>query len=213
MIQLETEKYLAAINRLPKQGQHIIAFQQDSMVVVYQAYNLQIADHAVKHQSFGGAHYSYNRMSWIKPNFLWMMYRCGWASKENQERVLAIWIDKTDFENVLREAVFSTFNPAHYTNHDEWKTELSKKEVRLQWDPDHDPFGHKLTRRAIQIGMKGTVLETFGKQYIKKIEDITEFVKERKLHVDGGNLDKLVVPVETVYKLTDEGLRKHLAVD
>ena len=152
MIQLETEKYLAAINRLPKQGQHIIAFQQDSMVVVYQAYNLQIADHAVKHQSFGGAHYSYNRMSWIKPNFLWMMYRCGWASKENQERVLAIWIDKTDFENVLREAVFSTFNPAHYTNHDEWKTELSKKEVRLQWDPDHDPFGHKLTRRAIQIG-------------------------------------------------------------
>ena len=61
--------------------------------------------------------------------------------------------------------------------------------------------------------MKGTVLETFGKQYIKKIEDITEFVKEQKLHVDGGNLDKLVVPVETVYKLTDEGLRKHLAVD
>jgi len=25
-----------------------------------------------------------NRMTWIKPNFLWMMYRSGWASKKNQ---------------------------------------------------------------------------------------------------------------------------------
>ena len=37
-------------------------------------------------------------MSWIKPNFLWMMYRCGWAAKENQKSVLAISINKTDFD-------------------------------------------------------------------------------------------------------------------
>ena len=213
MTKIRTEKYLEAVERLPKQGQQILGYQQDEQIVVYQAYNNQIADYAVINQTLGGAHYSYNRMSWVKPNFLWMMYRCGWASKENQERVLAIWLNKVDFENILRQAVFSSFNPAHYVSHDHWKEELNQKEVRLQWDPDHDPFGGKLTRRAIQIGMKGSVLEIFGKQQIKLIEDITDFVKEQKFHVDNRELDKLSVPIETIYQLADDSLRKRIGVD
>lgn len=208
-----TENYSEIINRLPAKGQHIFGHQQGEQIVVYQAYNHQIADHALKNQSFGGTHYSYNRMSWIKPNFLWMMYRCGWASKENQERVLAIWLNKNDFENILKQAVFSSFNPIYYNSYDHWKDELTQKEVRIQWDPDHNPFGEKLLRRAIQIGMKGDILETFGKQQIKIIEDITEFVKEQKVHVDNGKLDKLIVPFETIYKLTDENLIKKIGVD
>lgn len=211
-MRIRTENYFEAINRLPKDGQHILSHEQDEQIVVYQAYNHQIADYAVKNQFFGGDHYSYNRMSWIKPNFLWMMYRCGWASKANQERVLAIWIDKTGFEDILRQAVFSSFDPAYYTSHDEWKEKLNQKEVRLQWDPDHDPFGGKLARRAIQIGMKEHVLEAFGKQQIKQIEDITEFVIEQKLHVDNGELNKLIVPTETIYKLTDDDLGKQIGV-
>ncbi len=39
-----------------------------------------------------------NRMTWIKPNFLWMMYRSGWAVKKNQERILAIKLTKKGFE-------------------------------------------------------------------------------------------------------------------
>jgi len=212
-MKIRTEKYLKAVDRLPKQGQQILGYQQDEQIVVYQAYNHQIADHAVKNQTLGGTHYSYNRMSWIKPNFLWMMYRCGWASKENQERVLAIWVNNADFENILQQAVFSSYNPTYYESHDHWKEELNQKEVRLQWDPDHDPFGCKLTRRAIQIGMKGSVLEVFGKQQIKQIEDITGFVKEQKVHVDNHELDKLSVPIETVYQLTDEDFRKRIGVD
>ena len=141
-----------------------------------------------------------------------MMYRSGWASKENQERVLAIWINKFDFENILQQAVFTSFNPAFYLTHDDWKEELNQKEVRLQWDPDHNPSGGNLARRVIQIGMRGTVLETFGKHQIKLIEDITEFVKEQKLNVDKNTLDKLLVPKETVYALTDESLRNRIGV-
>jgi hypothetical protein len=37
-------------------------------------------------------------MTWIKPSFLWMMYRCGWATKPGQERVLAIQITREGFE-------------------------------------------------------------------------------------------------------------------
>ena len=38
-------------------------------------------------------------MTWIKPSFLWMMYRAGWGYKDdNQRRILAIDLDRADFE-------------------------------------------------------------------------------------------------------------------
>lgn len=211
-MKIQTEKYSEAVNRWPQTGQHIMAYQQQDHIIVYQAYNHAIADYAVKHQTFGGTNYSYNRMSWIKPNFLWMMYRCGWASKENQERVVAIWIKKSDFENILNQAVFSSFNTAHYPSQEQWKEEMVMKEVRLQWDPDHDPFGNKVTRRAIQLGMKGKILEDFGKQQIGKIEDITDFVKQQSLYVIKKELDKLIVPIETIFKPSDESLCTRIGI-
>jgi len=180
--------------------------------MVYQAYKPGIAKFAVENQYLGGPEYSYNRMSWIKPNFLWMMYRCGWAEKENQERVLAISINKSDFEVILREAVLSSFNSQYYRDHEHWTKELEVKEVRMQWDPDHDPYGNKLARRAIQLGLKGNALQTFV-QRIVAIEDITEFVKTQKTLLDSGRLNELLVPVETPFKTIDDELNKRIGID
>ncbi len=89
---------------------------------------------------------------------------------------------------------------------------MEQKNVRLQWDPDHDPHGNKLTRRAIQLGMKEGVLESFGKREIVSIEDITPFVKAQKGQLDKSNLETLFVPVEEVYKPINEGLAKRIGV-
>lgn len=200
LMNITTELYSDSISRLPKTGQHITAHQNNGMIVVYQAYNHQIADFAVENQFLGGDAFSYSRMSWIKPNFLWMMYRCGWATKENQERVLALWIGKDDFEAILNEAVFSSFNPKYYSSQEEWRDELNQKKVRLQWDPEHDPYGNKIERRAIQLGLKGDVLESFGRKQVKQIEDVTAFAKEQFSLLQNNRLNELIVPVETVYQ-------------
>lgn len=210
---IKTILYNETIKTLPEQGQHIVGHQNNNEIVVYQAYRHSIADFALHNQYLGGDEFSYNRMSWIKPNFLWMMYRCGWAEKEGQERVLAFWINKSDFESILSHAVLSSFNPAFYTSNDEWRKELHNKEVRLQWDPEHDPFGRKLTRKAIQLGLKGKILEGFGKKYINKIEDMTEFVKQQKKLLDNNKLDTLLVPIETVYKTTNEQLNEKIGIE
>jgi hypothetical protein len=62
----------------PSQGRHILASHDEESVVVYQAYRPAIGLYAAWNQRFGGE-FSFGRMSWIKPNFLWMMFRCGWA--------------------------------------------------------------------------------------------------------------------------------------
>lgn len=210
---IKTINYLEIQRLWPDSGRHILGYQDDNTIVVYQAYKTSIANFAAKNQVLGGSEFSYNRMSWIKPNFLWMMYRCGWAEKENQERVIAIWINKSDFETILDKAVPSSFNSKYYNNEDQWKQELVRKEVRLQWDPDHDPYGNKLTRRAIQLGLKGNTLEKFGKEQIKRIEDVTDFVKEQKRYIDAGQLDKLMVPAEGVFKSTDSALAAKIGIE
>jgi hypothetical protein len=80
-------RYLEQTDHWPPSGRHVLAQYDAESIFVYQAYRPSIALYAVEHQSFGGPDFSYTRMSWIKPNFLWMMYRCGWAAKAGQERV------------------------------------------------------------------------------------------------------------------------------
>jgi hypothetical protein len=68
---------------------------------------------AATHGYFGGD-FSLTRMSWIKPNFLWMMYRSGWGQKEGQEVVLAVKIKRAAFDTILANAVRSSYNPDLY---------------------------------------------------------------------------------------------------
>ncbi len=209
---MKLEKYIEQVKRLPVNGKQIIGRIEEDNIIVYQAFNPDIAAYTVANQKFGGEHYSFNRMSWIKPGFLWMMYRAGWASKEHQQRILAITLPLVHFKKILADATISSYARDIYSTHEEWKTELEKTEVRLQWDPDHDPHGNKQERKAIQLGMKGEMLKKFGTEWVVKIEDITEFVKEEYEKVKLRELQKLNVPVENVIVLDDEQIKKRLGL-
>jgi hypothetical protein len=193
---LKTESYNP--NSYPSTGKHSLAQTTDDLIVVYQAYKESIATYAVKNQKLSGPDFSLNRMSWIKPNFLWMMYRSGWASKKGQDRVLAFWITKAFFDRILDESVFSSFNNDYYKHVDDWRKELNDKEVRLQWDPDHDLYEKPVERRAIQLGLKGAILEEFATVAPVHIEDITPFVDEQSAKLS-QKIENLIVPTERVY--------------
>lgn len=182
----------------PREGRHILAQFDDVGVVVYQAFRPEIGHFAARHGYLGDG-FSVSRMSWIKPNFLWMMYRCGWATKENQETVLAITLSREAFENILDRAVPSSYAAELYTTEAEWQAAVSASAVRLQWDPDHGPKGNPLVRRAVQLGLRGDVLRSYAREWIRHIEDITPFVREQHEHILAGSLDRLQTPVERVY--------------
>ena len=209
---MRTEKYTEQKQRLPQSGRQIIGCREDENIIVYQSFNPQIAEYAVAHQQFGGPAYSFNRMSWIKPGFLWMMYRAGWATKEHQERILRIILPLVHFKTILSQATFSSYQEEVYETHDDWKAALDKTEVRLQWDPDHDPFGNKEERKAIQLGMKGDILKKFCTAWVVKIEDITEFVRATHEKVLANEIEELLVPFEEVIEIQDEEIKKRIAV-
>ncbi|SEJ44965.1 MULTISPECIES: DUF4291 domain-containing protein [unclassified Variovorax] len=196
---LPTERHIAQRARWPKSGQHILAHHDAHSVVVYQAYRPEIGEYAIRHGRLDGPAFSLSRMSWIKPNFLWMMYRSGWGTKEGQEVTLGLRLRRAFFERVVREAVPSTFNAsqAGYPSREAWQEAVGRSEVRLQWDPDHSPRGGKLERRAIQLGLRGRTLAAFAHEELLEVIDMRAFVDtQRPLAQDDD--PALQLPVEHV---------------
>ncbi|WP_109436655.1 DUF4291 domain-containing protein [Aquimarina sp. AU119] len=208
-MKLQLEKYKEQKKEWPQQGYHIMAQYDDEKIVVYQSYRPEIGNFAVQNQFFGGA-FSFERMTWIKPNFLWMMYRNGWGTKEGQEVVLAIHLKRQAFENYLKNAVYSSFKPTLYSSYEAWQKNVQNSNVRLQWDPDHDPYGAKQERRAIQIGLRKEFVKSYAKDDILEIEDISEFVVEQYKLVTSQNLEDLMTPKEKPLTFEDDELNGYL---
>jgi Domain of unknown function (DUF4291) len=208
-MRLITTSYIEQETKLPKIGRQITAQFDEEGVIVYQAYRPTIGNFAATHGYFGGD-FSLTRMSWIKPNFLWMMYRSGWGRKEGQEVILAVKIKREAFDTILANAVRSKRNPDLYPTEKDWKRAVINSNVRLQWDPDHSPTGGKLERKAIQLGLRGDMLALYAREWILSIEDISEFVYEQ--HHNLVDFSQLIVPSEMIYPVKDTKVATRLQI-
>jgi hypothetical protein len=208
-VNIQCQSYCEQRESWPQAGRHVLAHFDDESVLVYQAYRPEIGHFAAQHGYFGGA-FSLSRMSWIKPGFLWMMYRSGWATKPGQEVILAVRMKRSAFDQILSQAVHSSYVPALYPSKEAWQKQLKNSAVALQWDPDHNPKGGKMERRAIQLGLRGPVLASYAREWILSIEDITEFVAGQRLLFDAK--DKLRTPTERVYPVAD-AVKQRLGIE
>ena len=185
----------------------IYAKYDEKTIRVYQAYSDNIATQAVELQTFGDE-FNMSRMTWIKPSFLWMMYRSGWASKDGQNRILGIDIKREAFETIVNQAVLSTYSKNNYTTKEEWQEHLKNSEVRCQWDPDRDIYGNPIHRRAIQLGIKGSVVENYINKWICNIEDITQYVTELRKIIDNNKYDDFLLPKEREYFFSNSNINQ-----
>jgi hypothetical protein len=212
-MKLSTDLYADQFNRWPNSGRHILAHFDDESIIVYQAYRPSTGKHAVVHGQLGGPDFSYSRMSWVKPNFLWMMYRSGWGTKSGQEITLALRVRRTFFDSLLAQAVPSSWFPELFPTEEEWSTAVASSSVRLQWDPDHEPSGAKCERRAIQLGLRGNVLESFGKRELLEINDLSEFVADQRRVLAIAGTKGLLTPSERVYSPDNPAIAARLGLD
>jgi hypothetical protein len=127
--------------------------------------------------------------------------------------ILAIWLRRPAFDAILKEAVHSTFVPEVYANEAEWKQAIAQSSVRLQWDPNHDPAGNKVERRAIQLGLRDDVLARYAREWIIRIEDISSMVANQRGHARVAPFDQLVIPREGIYPVEDHDVARRLGLD
>jgi Domain of unknown function (DUF4291) len=192
---------MAAVETPPER--QVRALFTDRDIIVYQAYSPEIAGAAVAAGTFV-APFKRGRMTWIKPSFLWMMYRSGWATKPGQERILAIQITRDGFEQALARSSISHYDPAVYASHAKWAERKDATPVRIQWDPERSLLLEPLPWRSIQIGLSGEAVDRYVDQWITTITDITATAHQIRDLVAAGQRQaaRAMLPAERPYPLT-----------
>ncbi|MFD0279243.1 DUF4291 domain-containing protein [Kitasatospora sp. NPDC127111] len=192
----------------PKHG--IRAVHTAATITVYQAYPPEIGVPAARDGRFPSA-WKRDRMTWIKPSFLWMMYRCGWATKEGQETVLAVEIAREGFEWALRHSCLSHYEPVLHTDRASWKRQLRQAPARIQWDPERDLSLRPLPHRSLQLGLSGEAARRYADEWIRGITDVTPQVRELHALMRDGDLTaaERLLPQETPYPI-EGALLAHL---
>ncbi|MET8333292.1 DUF4291 domain-containing protein [Streptosporangium canum] len=170
----------------------IRAAYTEKSITVYQAYDPAVAEPAVAAQRFV-APFKRERMTWIKPSFLWMMYRCGYATKPGQTRVLAVDLTHAGFEWALAHSCLS--HPDRDGDQEAWKERLRHSPVRVQWDPERDPHHNALPHRSIQIGLSGQAVDRYLDDWTVSITDVTDRVRDVHTALrDGQDVTALLSP-------------------
>ena len=210
-MKLNITPYLEQKENWVKEGRVILAQFDSESIIVYQAYRPSIGNFAAKNGYFGGD-FKTSRMTWIKPNFLWMMYRSGWGTKQGQEVVLAIRLKRSAFDFILAQAVHSTYSRELYESKQEWQKAVARSNVRLQWDPDHSPRGGKLQRRAIQLGLRGDIVTKYAQEWILDIEDISDFVAQQRENAIADDYSALSTPTEGIYPVENAEIIANLGL-
>ena len=171
-------------------------------ITVYQAYSPSIADVALKLQRFAPP-FSFQRMTWIKPSFLWLMYRSNWGQKANQQRILAVSITRSGWEKALSLGTLTHPEPSVFRNATEWESQFANAPVHVQWDTERSLRGAALNHFSIQVGIGRELIQEYVDEWVVKIEDITSNVAKIRDFIKSGNEQKAKqhLPVERVYSL------------
>jgi hypothetical protein len=174
-------------------------------IVVYQAYREEIARAALRAGRFVPP-FSFNRMTWIKPSFLWLMERSGWGRKPGQECILAVRIKREGWDKALRLAVLTSFDPQVHASPNVWRERFQQAVVHVQWDPERSIHGKKLDYRSIQVGLSRQIIREYVDDWILDISDYTPLARKmRRLCEEGQHARaKKLLPPERIYEVEPE---------
>ncbi|MFJ4671412.1 DUF4291 domain-containing protein [Kitasatospora purpeofusca] len=191
-------------------ARRIRAVHSPTTVTVYQAYSPGIGLPAARDGRFP-AHWKRDRTTWIKPSFLWMMYRCGWATKEGQETVLAVEIDRAGFERALQHACLAHYQRGLHPDRATWQRLLKRSPARVQWDPERDLHLRALPYRSLQLGLSGEAARRYADEWTVSITDLTPLARRIHGHLRDGEpkAARHLLPDEQPYPVTG-GLPPHL---
>merc|ERR1719193_2493229 len=108
-------------------------------------------------------------MTWIKPSFAWALYRSGYASKHNQQRILKVQLPHAAVADLLAQC--------------QGRDGGGGSKGRVQWDPERDLHAGEgreprkmLNRRAIQIGLSKDLSAKYVESAIR-ISDVTHLAR------------------------------------
>ncbi len=172
-------------------------------LTVYQAYSSSIALPALKEKHFVPP-FSFGRMTWIKPSFLWLMERSNWGQKSGQEHILAVIITRAGWDEALSLGVLTGYESSVHRNAEDWRKQFEQAQVHVQWDPERSIRGADLGYNSIQIGISRHLIRRFVEEWITDIRDYAPLARKIHALLKTGQADKAkkLLPPEKIYPVS-----------
>ncbi|MFF4699012.1 DUF4291 domain-containing protein [Streptomyces chattanoogensis] len=182
---------------------HIRADHDARTLTVYQAYAPAVADAALQAGRFVPP-FSFRRMTWIKPSFRWLMHRSNWAQKPGQQRILAVRIKRSGWEEALSRAVLTTSDPSA----------VADAAVHVQWDPERSLRGAPLNHYSIQVGIGRDLIRTYADEWVVGLTDLTDRVRKIATLLQSGRAAQAqrLLPPERPYEVP-RAIAERLGID
>lgn len=180
-------------------------------IVVYQAYATPIADAALRAQRFVPP-FSFGRMTWIKPSFLWLMHRSNWLQKAGQERLLAVRIRRAAWDRALSLGVLTSPERGAFRSPEDWARAFADAKVHVQWDTERTLRGAALPYYSIQVGISRHLIREYAEEWILAIQDYTPLARKMHGHLQTGHADRAakLLPKERPYPVEPNTARRLL---
>ena len=172
------------VNQVSKLYEIRAVFDKET-ILLWQAYGEKIAEAALAKQKFVEP-FSFNRMTWLKPSFTWMMHRSNWGRKKGQERTLAVRITRSGWEKALALAVLTSPNKKVHPSRSQWEKDFKAAKVHVQWDTERTLRGAPMNLYSIQVGISRHLIQEYVDEWIVAIEDFTPQVKKIKNLIQSG---------------------------
>ena len=151
----------------------ILASYDSEGIFVYQAFKPSITEEALRKGTYGNG-INLETMTSIKHSIGRKLYRSVYATKHRQESILKIKLTHQGFQEILKQAIPTSFDRDIFESERDWKRSLDNSEVRYQWDPDRDLSLRRLEHRALQLGIRGSVVKNYVNNWILEIEEVTQ---------------------------------------
>jgi len=182
-------------------------------IVVYQAYSDAIADAALRAGRFVPP-FSVQRMTWIKPSYLWLMARSRWATRANQTRILAIRLARSAWQTALSEGVLTAFEPRVHHTCDAWQAAFESAPIHIQWDSERSYAGRPLNYQSLQVGISRKRIQDYVSQWIVDIRDLTGLTARIRSLRAAGQTDRAraLLPREVPFPI-EAALARRLGMD
>jgi hypothetical protein len=171
-------------------------------ITVYQSYPVPIALAAARAGRFVPP-FKRDRMSWLRPSFMWMMYRCRWATADGQDRVLAVEMTREGFEWALAHSCLGQYDHTFHPDREQWTQALKESPVRIQWEPERSLALTPLPYRSLQVGLGVDVIDKFVQEWTVGITDVTHLARRIGEQVRRGDEHRArsMLPNEMPYPL------------
>lgn len=195
------------------QFREIRADSDRDTIVVYQAYSDAIADAALRAGRFVPP-FSFQRMTWIKPSYLWLMARSHWGTRANQTRILAVRLARSGWQTALSEGVLTAFEPRVHRTCDAWQAAFDTAPIHIQWDSERSFAGRPLNYQSLQVGISRQRIQDYVSHWVVEIRDLTGLTARiRSLRAAGQTIRaRALLPREVPFPV-EASLARRLGMD